>query len=855
MKHFVNILSCILPMLTFGQLQDDFSDGNFTANPAWSGTTANFIVNTSKQLQTTGSAAATSYLSTPHNLSSLGNKEWDLYVKLSFAGSTSNFARIYLTADNADLTMNPDGYYLQLGESLTTDAIRLFRQESGTSTEICAGTTGAIANATNAGIRVVRDASGNWSLYADYTGGTNYAFQSSGIDASSLTGTHMGFLCTYTASNATKFYFDNVYCGNEILDTQAPTLLSASAINASNIDLLFSEAIQQASGETPSNYVLDPANTVISATRDPNNWSLIHLALANAMQNGVSNTVTATNVADLAGNTSVQSATCMLLISDVPAKGDVVINEFMCDPSPVIGLPELEYVEIYNRSNKLFHLAGWQLGDNASSGTIADAWLLPGEHKILCGTSSVDSFPGAVAVTSFPSLNNSGDDIVLKDAGGVIIDKITYSDQWYMDENKKEGGYALELINPDDPCSDASNWRASDHLSGGTPGTQNSVYDDTPDTQMPQITEILASAPNLLTVRFSEGMDSTSVMNAVLQSDPALSVSEILLENPFSPVVVYAFQENLAFSQVYPFTLTNIADCWLNQTTLSGQFVLPDSARTGDLVINEILFNPITSGYDFVEVRNNSQKMIDLYGLSIANYEDGGIDNIKPITNHFLLAPEGYAVFTADTTILKQTYASAMPGCLIQMTLPALNNDSGTVYLLNALSVVDRVSYLEKWHFRLLDDFDGKSIEKIDPEGNSNDPGNWHSAAEAIGFATPGKQNSQYSAAAESGNFSLTNDTFSPDNDGHEDVLQLNYQMNQPGMVGSVTIFDDRGRQVRKLVRSELLSTTGSLSWDGITDDNQKASIGTYVLIFEAFNAGNGDLFAQRKAFVLAGKL
>lgn len=855
MKHFLNNLLCILPMLTFSQVQDNFADGNFTANPAWNGTTSDFIVNTSLQLQTSSAIAATSYLSTPHNFSSLGGKEWSLYAKLGFAGSSSNFARIYLAADNANLSLNPNGYYLQLGESMTTDAVRLFKREAGTDVQICAGTAGAIASSANVGIRVVRSASGNWSLYVDYAGGTNYVLQASGTDASSLTGTHLGFLCTYTASNASKFYFDNVYAGNEILDTEPPVLLSAIAINETQVDLKFSETIQQASCETISNYVVSPANPVVSAARDAANMALVHVLLGNPLPNGVTQTITASNIADLSGNTSSQSLSFMLLQAEIPAKGDVVINEFMCDPLPVVGLPELEYVEIFNRSSKIFNLSGWKLGDNASLGTITNGWLLPGEHKILCGSSSVDSFPASVAVTSFPSLNNSGDDIVLKDNTGLLLDKLTYTDQWYRDNVKKAGGYSLELINPDDPCSDASNWKASNHALGGTPGSQNSVYDNTSDIEAPHIESVLASAPNVLTVRFNEGIDSISAANALLTTSPELTLSAVTLSGTFSPVVTYTFQQDIVSSQPYTFTVHAIADCWLNHGDASGHFALPDSAVPGDLVINEILFNPITGACDFVEVLNNSAKIIDLYELALGNLDNGAIGNMHKIPGHFMLHPGEYVAVTPDSTIQKQVYPSSVTGRFIQLALPSMNNDKGTIYLLDELLVLDEVSYSEKWHFKLLDDFDGKSLERIDPSGSSNDPKNWHTASESIGFATPGGVNSQHSATLQTGKLSLTTDTFSPDNDGYEDVLQISYRMSAPGMVATVSIYDDRGRLVRALTKSELLGMQGSFAWDGLADDNQKASIGTYILLFEAFNALNGDLFTQKKAFVLAGKL
>jgi hypothetical protein len=146
MKHFLNISFLILPLLAFSQVQEAFTDGDFTSNPNWIGTASTFNINASNQLQLNDNATNSSYLVTPHNLSSIANKEWRFYAKQSFAGSSSNFSKIYLTAASSDLSTNPDGFYILLGESLTTDAVRLFKSVSGTSTEVCAATIGAIAN-------------------------------------------------------------------------------------------------------------------------------------------------------------------------------------------------------------------------------------------------------------------------------------------------------------------------------------------------------------------------------------------------------------------------------------------------------------------------------------------------------------------------------------------------------------------------------------------------------------------------------------------------------------------------------------------------------------------------------------
>jgi hypothetical protein len=168
---------------------------------------------------------------------------------------------------------------------------------------------------------------------------------------------------------------------------------------------------------------------------------------------------------------------------------------------------------------------------------------------------------------------------------------------------------------------------------------------------------------------------------------------------------------------------------------------------------------------------------------------------------------------------------------------------------------MDKVSYTSDWHFALLDVTDGVSLERIDPVGVSDNSSNWHSAAEAIGFATPGGKNSQYYPAISNGEFNFTSETISPNNDGFEDVLIVSYTMNEPGLLGKFTIYDDRGRLIKSLFSNELLATSGTFSWDGVTDENVKASIGTYVAVFESFSLDGETKFSKTKAFVVAGKL
>ena len=841
----------------FCQISDGFSDGDFSNNPSWTGTAMDFIINAAQNLQLNNTIASASYLSTPHNLNSIQEKEWQVWTKQSFSPSSSNNGRIYLSADNAELNLVENGYYLQLGEAGSNDAIRLFKMEAGISSLICSGVEGQIASSFEVSLKVTLSA-GLWTLYSDFSGGSDFSFESSNTDPSILPGSHFGFLNLYTSSNATKFYHDNIYVGDLVFDTEPPLFQQVTIVSEIAIDLLFNEPLDAASSSIVSNYEIQPNIDISEASLDNLNSALVHLILNSPLQNGLTYSISSTGIIDLSGNVSgLESLEFEYLVGEDAVKGDLIITEIFADPTPVIGLPEAEYIEIYNTSDKIFNLSDWKLGDASSNGTVTEGWILPDHYLILAYTSSIDSFnvSNIASVVSFPSLNNSGDDVKLINPDGVQIDLVSYTDDWYQDEIKESGGYSLERINLNDPCSDVSNWSASISSSGGSPGIENSIIDITPDAIAPYITSVLALVPNYLEVEFNEGMDSTSLTNATFNFNPILTIASSYIEGDFTKKMILTFNEELQASQTYMYDIQDLKDCWLNTGSSSGEFALSESADIGDVVINEILSNPYSGGEDWIEVYNASSKYIDLYQWQFANYENDTISNNQSIQQHYILKPTSYAVIGEDSSFVLDYYLNNEPEVFIQSDLPSYGNDSSTVILLQGNDPIDMVSYNESWHLSVIDNLDGVSLERIDPNGNSNDHFNWHSAAQDIGFGTPGIKNSQYIAALYSGDFTFTNSIFSPDNDGFEDVLQVNYQLQEEGLLGRVEIYDDKSRPIKALFQNMLLGSSVTFTWDGIKNDGQKGSIGTYVMVFEAFSTDGSVFFTKVKAFTLAGKI
>ncbi|MCZ8216857.1 MAG: hypothetical protein O9262_11490, partial [Cyclobacteriaceae bacterium] len=247
----------VLPQVGMAQVTDAFTDDDFTTNPVWQGNGAKFRINDLGQLQLNDNLAATSYLSTPFVTNTLDNYEWRFYIRMTFSPSNNNFARVYLVSDNDSLTTALNGYYLQFGETGSNDAVQLFRQNGSASVPVCRALDGQIANSFEIWIKVNRNASGNWQLYTAADQNGDYNLAASGADATYNSSAFMGVRCTYTASNANKFFFDDFFAGDPSFDNTRPELTEIEATSEHTIALTFSEKITTQSASTRSNYLLN----------------------------------------------------------------------------------------------------------------------------------------------------------------------------------------------------------------------------------------------------------------------------------------------------------------------------------------------------------------------------------------------------------------------------------------------------------------------------------------------------------------------------------------------------------------------------------------------------------------------
>jgi hypothetical protein len=531
--------------------------------------------------------------------------------------------------------------------------------------------------------------------------------------------------------------------------------------------------------------------------------------------------------------------------------GEIVFNEIMYDPDPAIGLPEYEFLELFNRSNAEINIENWSLEIGNRVIEIPKHSMKPDEYLLLVYPGTSAKYPDAANIleimVSRTLLLNQGEILYLSDQEGNLIDWIEYSPAMHSDPYYRNGGWSLERIDPDRFCGGTENWSTSNSRSGGTPGLENSVFDKNPDFIKPELTNIYLTDSVTLILVFSESM-----LPGILSRESSYSIEsgqlnpvKIEVLSPHNRQVVLTLDRAVEPGREYSLELTGqITDC--SGLGIEGgykyRFALPASPAGSNLLISEILFDPFPGCPEFIEIYNNSGNILDLADIRIAKRDarTGRIVNPQVVVaQHLLVFPDDYVVLSRDPLILQQYYHTGDLSGFIQVpSLPSLDNRSGNILILDKwLNIIDEFDYSYDMHFPLLVNHTGVSLERLSYTGPTSDPSNWHSASSTAGFATPGRENSQFARTVPvESEIQIDPEVFSPDQDGKSDICFIHYHFKQPGNVISIQIFDPRGRTVKIIAANELAGMEGIFSWDGSDMLGRRARTGIYLIIIEVFD-------------------
>ena len=552
----------------------------------------------------------------------------------------------------------------------------------------------------------------------------------------------------------------------------------------------------------------------------------------------------------------------------IAQENDIVINEIMADPSPVIALPEQEYIELYNTSSEAININKWKIIIGKKELSFDDDIVIQSDgYLILCHNDAVDELSAYGYCHGFSSfqITNSGSSISLIDKNDRLISSVDFDISWHSATYKKDGGWSLEQIDVFNPCAGKKNWGSSIDKKGGSPGEMNSIAGE--NVIPPKLDHITPSSYNEIEVFFNQNMDVES-----LQKNENYIITELNLYPEKIETIKYkndyvklTFDYFFEDDKLYTLNIDNINNCKdiPPEKEIRARFGMPTEVSYNDIIINEILFNPISPGVEYLELYNRSDKVIDLkeimFGTIKKSFPNPADTSLKEIcAESRIMLPHSYIVLSLDREIVKEQYLNHVPDpdpFLDVESFPSLPNEEGHVIICDrSRSKIDEMKYSDKMHYDLLSITQGVALERISTENQSLDENNWHSASFNYNYGTPGYRNSMaqdVNADDDENEIKVIPEIFSPDGDGYNDICSIHYKFDNSGYSMNVKIFNSNGLLVKNLFNNNLVSGKGVIHWDGSDDNNRSVSIGIYIVQAEIFDL-NGNVDRSRNVVVVA---
>jgi hypothetical protein len=737
---------CLLSQFSNAQIIDNFSDGDFTNNPSWIGFTDSFTVSSGQLRSTIGNASSLNfYLATA---STETFNSWEFFFRLNFNPSSQNFAEFWLSTDILNIEQAQNGFFVRMGGN-TGDGIGLFKKENGTVSEIIPQANTLVNGTSNnqGKIKVTRSSTGNWEIFEQITS-ANFISFGTGTDNSNFVSSGIGVWIKSTKSNRNKHYFDDIKVENtNAVDITPPTLSSATLVAPNQVELQFSEPIDETFASTNSLFSISPTLSLASSGRVPGDFTKVRLTFSANLPSGT-NTITVIQAKDLAGNIQNSPQVKTVVVEVQATARSLVINEIYADETPSNGLPLVEFIEIFNATSNPIQLGGDSLQVGNTKVLLPSYLLNSNAFVILCRADSVSKFSGfgpALGI-SLPALTNTGSTISIKDNNGNILDQVTYALSWYNSTSKQNGGWSLEQINPNLKCSGKFNWSASNAGIGGTPGTQNSIFSGIADTQAPVLDSLIIVNANQIRLVFNEILNA-ELVSASNFSIPGLTIATVFSNQPNNKSILINLSTAIQSGVTYTLTYSGIKDCEGNNisTPLNKDFIFVQPVPIGPraLVINEIYADETPSLglplVEFVELFNSTNQPIQLLGVKLS------VATSNVTLPAYVLNANAYITLCKTDSVAK--FSSFGPA--LGIAIPVIVNSGSTIRLTNANdSEIDAVTFTTTWYNSTSKQNGGWSLEQINPNLKCSGKFNWSASNAGIG-GTPGTQNSIFSGIAD----------------------------------------------------------------------------------------------------------
>jgi len=274
-------------------------------------------------------------------------------------------------------------------------------------------------------------------------------------------------------------------------DLIPPEIEKVTIIDSIHLRVFFTETVFYDSLKNSQLFSIDKNIEIASVSEAPPHNNILQILLKTPIQPNVLYTLTMKNTLwDCANNPIALDQSYRLSLPSVPQPFDVVINEVLFNARDNT---RAEFVELYNRSQKVIDLAmlrigsgGAELPDKSAIAVSSGFLLFPNEYVALCKHKDITEtqyyvpFPNRlIQCDSMPSYTNTSGVVFLSDKYYNTIDRFQYDDKMHYPLLSSVSGVSLERVSFNRETQNSNNWKSAAESYGfATPGYQNSHFSD-----------------------------------------------------------------------------------------------------------------------------------------------------------------------------------------------------------------------------------------------------------------------------------------------------------------------------------------------------------------------------------------
>lgn len=787
--------------------------------------------------------------------------QFSFRLRHAYNPSSGNNWQLFLLADDwsnlEEENSANSALLVGVNYNCSDDLLKLWQLHQGVVIEICTTTLNYQEDIGTEGdplFRISRNPTGLWSIACSISGTEDsLRFIGSGLEHFSFSGNYAGFRYAYSSAQDRKLWIDQFRIeGHFIQDTVPPSVQFVRVSGLNVIHLEFNEKIV-IEDDTKFSCESNELDSIVQM------GNLVDLYFEEDFPNRKEQELRISKLFDRDGN--ILSDAIVVFLQDLAEFGDVVINEIMYDPEPVVYLPPCEYIEIVCRYEKALAISGWSIVVNERVYLLNDSIVEAGEYLVFTSVSGQCIYEETQAIPLFFSksfLPNSGGTIRLIDQYGRLIHLVQYDELGRYTTNKSEGGWSLERIDPDNFCGGNENWALSSSWSGGTPGEVNSEFSSISDYENPNLLFIGIPEKDRIKLTFDEPVLLSEEMNVdFLLDNRSFSYS---FENSYqiSTAVDLYTNEALLSNHLYHLKLSDISDCAGNTSgNIQREFEIPVLAQIHFILINEVMYDPIEGGNEYIELYNPGNETIDLSDLKLNIFKTGTAEgsSVSISSESHLLSPGSFVVLCKNSDALREEWGLDKGMDLLELKgWKSLPTSGANIELLNrSEELIDLLYYSDSLHTDLISLTTGLALERISYDPCDSFRQCWTSAAASQNFGTPGKENSQFNSGQNSEKeLILSPEVFSPNLDGYEDVLVISLPESPQNVLVDIFITDMNGTMIREIITRGNTGVSDTYFWDGSDRHGTIVLPGIYIVLVRI--SGSRSVKYLRKACALSYK-